>query len=266
MTIKILFIGDIVGKAGRQATAKVLPELKNKCQPDLIIANGENATHGNAIALKGYNELKAAGVDFFTLGDHSFESKENRALLAENKPDLIRPANYPPDLPGSGFQLLELGTKKILLINLIGRVFMKFNYDCPFRKLTEILQSHQAEKLAAIIVDFHGEATSEKNAFARHFDGQLSAIFGTHTHVPTCDQKILPQGTAYVTDVGMVGAVNSVIGVKKEPVIKMFLQQFKNKFEPEDAGTIIFNAVLVEINPKTAKARSIKRLDKEVKI
>jgi metallophosphoesterase (TIGR00282 family) len=266
MSLKILFIGDIVGKIGRKTTAKVLPELKKKYKPDLIIANGENATHGNAITLNAYTELKKMGIDFFTLGDHTFKNKENLELLTKEKTDVIRPANYPPNLPGKGYQLIEVGTKKILIINLLGRVFMKFDYDCPFRTMAEILEQYQDEKLAVIIVDFHAEATSEKNAFALYFDGKISAILGTHTHIPTCDQRILPSGTAYITDVGMVGAKDSVIGAQKESVIKMFLYQYNLPIEPEEDGPAIFNACLIEIDTKTKLAKKIKRVDREIDI
>lgn len=265
MTIKILFSGDIVGKLGRQTVVRLLPELKKKLKPDLIIANVENVTHGTGINLKSYEELKLAGVDFFTSGNHVFERKEGLQLLAE-KTDLIRPANYPPGLPGKGVQLIEVGTKKILIVNLIGRVFMKMNYDCPFRKMEELLQQYQGEKIAAVIVDFHAEATSEKKAFGLYFDGKVSAILGTHTHIPTADCQILPQGTAFVTDVGMVGAADSVIGVRPELIIKIFLQQYPIPFEPVEEGPAVFNAVLLEIDSKTAKAKSIKRVDREVEM
>ncbi len=264
--MKILFIGDIVGKLGRQAVAKAWSEIKKKHDPDLIIANAENATHGNALGINAYHELKKIGINFFTLGDHAFKTKENLELLNQSNPDVIRPANYPPNVPGLGSQIIEVGSKKILIINLIGRVFMKFDYDCPFRALSEILKSHEGEKLAAIIVDFHAEATSEKNALARYFDGSVSAIFGTHTHIPTCDDQILPKGTAFVSDAGMVGAKNSVIGVKIEPIIKMFLHQYKMPFEPAESGPAVFNSVLVEIDPKTRLAKKIIRLDKKVEV
>ena len=264
--MKILFIGDIVGKAGRKAVAENLPKLKKSLKIDLVIANAENATHGTAPSLKSYEELKESGVNFITLGDHSFRSKENRDLLSGKKSDIIRPANLPPQLPGQGCQLIEVGTKKVLIANLLGRVFMKFDYDCPFRAMDKILEKYKNEKISAIIVDIHGEATSEKTAFGLHYDGKISAVLGTHTHVPTCDNKILPEGTAYVTDVGMVGASNSVIGAKKEPIIQMFLEQHKISFEPEEDGPCSFNSVLIEVDPKTKKAKSIKRIDSLIRI
>lgn len=266
MSFKILFIGDVVGKIGRRAFAKIIPEIKKEHSPDLILANAENATHGTGLTEKNYQELKAYGVDLMTLGDHAFDRNETSALLDKEKNSLLRPANYPPGLPGKGYAILEQGSKKILVATVLGRVFMKMDYDCPFRTLDAILQTYKNEKFSAILVDFHAEATSEKKAFGWHFDGRVSAIFGTHTHVPTCDGVILPQGTAYISDAGMVGARDSVIGVNPQAVISTFLTQIKNPREPVEEGVCIFNSVLVHIDPRTGKAKKIERVDKEIMI
>lgn len=266
MPLKILFIGDIVGKIGRRAVAKIIPEIRKEYAPDLIVANAENATHGTGLTEKNYRELKECGIDVMTLGDHAFDRNETSQLLEKEKDFLIRPANYPPGLAGKGYVIVERGTKKILIATLLGRVFMKMDYDCPFRALDAILKEQKNEKFSAIFVDFHAEATSEKRAFGWHFDGRVSAILGTHTHIPTCDGIILPRGTAYISDAGMVGARDSVIGVAPQAVISAFLTQIKSPREPVEEGMCLFNSVLVHIDPRSGKAKHIERIDKEIDI
>lgn len=264
MSLKILFIGDIVGKIARKAVTKALPDIKKEFKPDLIIANGENSSHGFGITRSTYEEIKNAGVDVVTLGDHAFDKKEAFELLDQEKEHLIRPANFAPNLPGAGFTTIEIGSKKILIINLVGRVFMKKDFEDPFKKIDEILAQFENEKLAAIFIDFQAEATSEKIAFGWHVDGRVSALVGTHTHVPTADAKILPQSTAYVSDVGMVGARDSVIGFVKDEIVKSFQNQISGIKEPEENGACQFNSVLIDIDTKTGKATKITRLDKEI--
>jgi hypothetical protein len=263
---KILMFGDVSGKIGRRAITKILPELKKKFDPDLVIANAENIAHGIGITEKTLAELVEAGVDFFTSGDHIFDKKEAVKILEEKDPLLIRPANFPPGVPGIGARLLEIGTKKALVINLIGRVFMKNQYDCPFRKADEIIAEYENEKLSAIIVDFHAEATSEKNGLARYLDGRVSAVLGSHTHVGTDDWQILPGGTAYLTDIGMVGAKDSILGVAKEGIIKTFLTQIPEVHEIPEEGMCGIDAVYLEINPKTARTEKIKKIKEEIEI
>jgi len=258
--------GDVSGKIGRRAVAKILPELKKKFDPDFVLANAENIAHGIGITEKTLAEMTEAGVDFFTSGDHVLDKREAAEILEKKEPILIRPANYPPKVPGSGARLLEIGTKKVLVINLLGRVFMKNQYDCPFRAADEILGEYKNENLSAIIVDFHAEATSEKNGLAQYLDGRASAVLGTHTHVGTDDWQILPGGTAYLTDIGMVGAKDSILGVKKEGIIKTFLTQISETHEIPEEGTCLVNAVYLEINPKTAKAVKIKKIKEEVEV
>lgn len=264
--MKILFIGDIVGKIARHALIKELPGIKKKHKPDFVIANGENATHGDGISHTSFEELRGAGIDFFTLGDHTFRRGATRDLLEQESSLIIRPANYPPDVVGKGYAIRDIGSRKVLIINLLGRVFMRMDYDCPFRKFDEILEKNKKEKFAGIIVDFHAEATSEKNAFGIYADGRASAVFGTHTHVPTSDERIMPQGTAYVSDVGMVGAKNSVIGVEHEPIIKQFLEQTSHAFNPLEEGVCNIGMVMVTIDPRSERATNIKRIDTEVKV
>jgi metallophosphoesterase (TIGR00282 family) len=264
--MKILFFGDIVGKIGRKAINKVLPELKKELRPDLVLANGENLAHGKGVTEKTIKEVVEAGIDFLTSGNHIWAEKKVIPILEEGKLPLIRPANYPPGTPGAGEKIIEVGGMKVLIINLMGRVFIKEDLDCPFRKIDKILEEYKKEKLTAIIVDLHAEATSEKQAFGWHVDGRVSAVVGTHTHIGTSDGQILPQGTAYITDIGMVGAKKSVIGVDKSIIQKIFLTQMPTLHEIPEEGICTFNAVLVEIDPKTKKATKIERIDREVNI
>lgn len=266
MNLKIIFFGDVSGRIGRTAVAKILPSLRKKFDPDLVIANAENIAHGVGVTEKTLRELTDAGVDFFTSGDHIFDKKEAIKILEDKNFPLLRPANYPDGVPGVGAKLFEVGTKKILMINLIGRVFLKNNYDCPFKKADEILDEFKNEKLSAIIVDFHAEATSEKNGLAQYLDGRVSAVLGTHTHVGTDDYQVLPGGTAFVTDVGMVGAKDSILGVDKKGILRTFLTQIPEIHEIPEEGACSIDAIYLEINPQTSKAVKIKKIKEEIKI
>lgn len=260
--MKVIFIGDLVGKIARQALKQILPEWRKKYAPDFVVANGENMAHGIGMTNKTVDEVLAAGVDVITSGDHAFDKAEEENVFAGHT-NVLRPANWPPGVPGQGAFLAVNNKKSLLVVNLIGRVFLRQNFDCPFRKLDEILDEH---KPTAVLIDFHAEATSEKNVLGFYADGRVSAVVGTHTHVGTTDAKILPQGTAFVTDVGMVGAVNSVIGDEKESVLDSILHQTKFKLEPVESGPCQIGAVLIEIDEKTNKAKSIKRIDEELYI
>lgn len=259
--MKIIFFGDIVGQPGRQAIKKILPLWQKKYQPDLVIANGENASHGLGITEKSLKELLESGIDLVTLGDHTWDQKETATFLENQEMPIIRPANFPPGLPGQGYRLVEIRTKKILVINLIGRVFMRKEYDCPFRKADQILED-EAEQADIIIVDWHAEATSEKICLGWYLDGRVSAVLGTHTHIPTADARILPQGTAYISDVGMVGPIDSSLGAVKELAIEDFLKQTGLKYEVA-SGPVGINAVLIETD-QTGKAKKIERLEEIV--
>lgn len=262
--MKILMFGDVVGKPGRKAVAKILPELKKKYDLDLVIANAENLAHGIGITKKTVDFILKAGVDVLTGGNHIFAKKEGIDLLANKEYPILRPANYPPGVVGQGYRLIEIRTKKVLIINLIGRVFFALDYDCPFRLADEILKKY--EEIPIKIVDFHAEATSEKKAFGFYLDGRVSAVLGTHTHIPTQDFKILSKKTAYVTDIGMVGSSNSVIGDKKESVIKRFLSQIPVKLEIKEEGPVEVNAVFIEIDDQTGKAKKIEKIYQDVDI
>ncbi len=264
--MKILFIGDIVGKIGRQAVIRLLPKLKKEYKFDLAIANAENSAHGSGVTEKIIKELLASGIDFMTTGDHAFRMSKQLAVF--DKYPILRPANFPPGLPGHGYAVIPAGKKNIILINLIGRVFMKLDYDCPFRKLDEILANLNLpdKNVSAIIVDIHAETTSEKVCFGYYADGRVSAVLGTHTHVMTADQKILPSGTAYITDVGMTGLANGSLGIDKDAIIQTFLTQIKHPHTIPERGEAILNAVLLNINEKTAKTKTIKPIIKHIKI
>lgn len=261
--MKVLFFGDIVGKIGRKAIKQVLPAWRKKYAPDFIIASGDNLAHGISVTKSTAAEMLEAGVQVMTNGDHAFD-KEEASEVVEQYPNVIRPANFPPGLPGTGDFLAVDSGKSLLVVNLVGRVFLRQNFDCPFRKLDEILKKYSEEKPMAVLVDFHAEATSEKMAMGFYADGRVSAVLGTHTHIGTADAKILPKGTAFISDVGMVGAIDSVIGAEKEAVLEALLNQTKFRYEPVESGVCQINAVLLEIDEKTNKTNSIKRLDEEI--
>jgi metallophosphoesterase (TIGR00282 family) len=255
--MKVLFIGDIVGKPGRKAVKEGLPDLVNKLKIDFVIANAENAAAGFGITKSIGEELFSLGIDVLTSGNHIWDKKEAVSYIPkENR--LLRPANYPADVPGAGSIVMNTSAgEKVAVLNLSGRIFMQ-PLDCPFqtaRKEIPLLK----EQTKVVIVDFHGEATSEKSAIGWFLDGEVSAIVGTHTHVQTADDKILPDGTAFITDAGMTGPVNSVIGVKKEQIINKFLTQIPVRFETAK-GEAILSCVVIDVNPKTGMSTSIQRL------
>ncbi|TSC53819.1 MAG: hypothetical protein LiPW39_62 [Parcubacteria group bacterium LiPW_39] len=269
--VKILFFGDIVGRPGREALKKVLPELKKELEPDLILANAENISHGQGFSEKSVKEALDSGIDFLTGGDHSFILKEGAELLDNKTWPILRPLNWPGGVPGRGFEILPVRARRVLLVNLAGRVFMtKHHFDDPFAKIKELLEDYSlkgkeqgSEAVDAIIVDFHAEATSEKAALAWFLDGRVSALLGTHTHVPTADEKILPQGSAFISDVGMVGPTSSVLGMDKDTVIKRFLTQRLFKMEVAE-GPVEVNGLVLTVNDQTGLAEKIKRMRKIV--
>jgi hypothetical protein len=255
--LTVLFIGDIIGALGRRATRLLLPELKKKYAPDLILANGENSAHGYGITEKIYHELLEMGIEAITMGNHVWDKKELPRDI-DKFPALARPANYPAGTPGKEYLIVEAGGVKVGVLNLVGRTFMQC-LDCPF-KAAERLLPKLKESAQVIIVDMHAEATSEKCAMGYFLDGQVAAVIGTHTHVMTADERILPGGTAYISDAGMVGALNSIIGMDREQILKRFLTQMPEKFEPTDTGPAVFNAVLIKIDLKTGQAKEIKKV------
>ncbi|CEP68698.1 Conserved hypothetical protein CHP00282 [Moorella glycerini] len=255
--MRVLMIGDVVGRPGRKAVRELLPPLLQEHRPDLVVANGENAAGGNGITPDIAGELFAGGIDILTMGNHVWDKREALTLLEEDE-RIVRPANYPPGTPGRGYTLVKVKENlQVGIINLAGRVFLS-PLECPFR-----LGRRLAEEIGAltriILVDFHAEATSEKVALGWYLDGLVSAVIGTHTHIQTADARVLPQGTAYITDVGMTGPRDSVLGVKAELIIKKFLTQLPVRFEVA-GGVIQLEAVLVDIDPGNGRAVAIQRL------
>ena len=257
--MNIIFIGDIVGRPGRRALKEILPTLTDEYQAELVIANAENVAGGNGVTPELAEELLDAGVDVLTSGNHIWDKKEIIPYI-ENQERLLRPANYPPGTPGRGFTVFSVTRNtKVAVLNLSGRVFMG-NLDCPFR-MADILIEHLVQQTPVIIIDFHGEATSEKQAFGWHVNGRVTAVLGTHTHVQTADERILPGGTAYITDVGMTGPRDSVLGIKTDVVIKKFQLQLPARFEVA-SGVVQLNAVAVGVNPADGKAYFIRRIQR----
>ena len=252
----ILAVGDIIGSPGRQVTQALLPGLRQQYELDLIIANGENAAGGIGLTSTTAKEVLDAGVDVLTSGNHIWAHKEIIPYLDGEMP-ILRPLNYPPGVPGRGYII----NSQVMVVNLIGRTFIG-NYDCPFRAMDQLL-AEVRYKPPVIVVDFHAEATSEKVAMGRYLDGRVSAVLGTHTHVGTIDTQILPQGTAYVTDIGMTGPINSVIGDDTEAVLQRFLTIIPHRLSV-GKGKTIFNAVLVSVDENSGKALSIDRISREV--
>ncbi|MFA6588687.1 MAG: TIGR00282 family metallophosphoesterase [Patescibacteria group bacterium] len=260
--MNILFIGDIVGKPGRLAVAKVLPKLKKLKKIDLVIANVENLAHGKGLTKKTWAEMQNAGIDFGTGGNHTFSKTDANALLADENSNLIRPANYEEGLPGVGAKIIVVKKRKVLIINLSGQSFMIQEATSPFTAADLLLTKFKAD---LIIVDMHAEATSEKVALGWHLDGRVVAVIGTHTHVPTADARLLPNGTAYITDVGMTGLRDGIIGVDKAAIMPRFLSGDKKPHEIAEHGPVIFNSILIEISPKN-QVKKISRLDKEFEV
>ena len=254
----ILAVGDIIGKPGRQATKELLPGLRQQYGLDLVIANGENVAGGLGLTSATAKEVLDAGVDVLTSGNHIWAQKEIIPYLDGEMP-ILRPLNYPPGVPGKGYII----NRQAMVVNLIGRTFIG-NFDCPFRAMDQLL-AEVKHKPPVIIVDFHAEATSEKVAMGRYLDGRVSAVLGTHTHVGTIDTQILPQGTAYVTDIGMTGPINSVIGDDTEAVLQRFLTIIPHRLSVGE-GKTIFNAVLVNVDENSGKALSIDRISREVEL
>lgn len=258
----VLFIGDIMGKPGREAIKRLLKPIQSEYQIDVTIANAENAAAGKGLTKEVAEGLFENGVQFLTMGNHVWDQKDIFNFI-DHEPRLIRPANYPVGAPGQGYGFLRIKGIKIGVINLLGRIFLPPLED-PFATAIRCINFIKQET-PVIIVDFHAEATSEKIALGWFLDGLVSAVLGTHTHVQTADARLLNQGTAYMTDVGMTGPRDSVLGVKKEIIIKRFLTQLPAKFEVA-TGVIQFNAVFLDIDEKSGKTRQIQAIQKFTEI
>lgn len=251
---QILFLGDIVGRPGREAVLRELPALRSQAQPRFIVVNGENAAAGVGITPEIADELFDHGVDAITLGNHAFNKREIYPYLDRGRP-IVRPANLPASIPGVGWCAVEREGTRLAVANLCGRVFLD-GYDDPFRAIDDLLPTFETPH---VLVDFHAEATSEKVAFGFHLDGRATAVVGTHTHVTTADDQVLPGGTAYITDVGMCGPHPSVIGVDKEIILRRFRTGLPARFEvAEKPGTVC--GVLIKVEVATGRATAIERV------
>ena len=257
--MNILFIGDIFGSPGRNLMKKYLPELRKEFEIDFCIANGENAAHGKGITEKTANELFTCGVDVFTSGNHIWDRKDSIDYL-KNEQRILVPLNYSEKSVGATKYVATIGNSKLAIINLIGQVYMN-PVDSPFTALEKILPKIKKET-NNIFVDFHAEATAEKRALGFYFDGQISAMVGTHTHIQTADEEILPNKTAYITDVGMTGPHDSCIGIVKEIVLKKMITSMPQRFEIAEGGLQI-NAVVIEIDEDTGNAVNIQRIKRK---
>ena len=261
-TIKILFLGDIVGKPGRRSISLVLPELIKKEKIDFVIANGENLASGKGMTYNKYQEMSDCGINYFTSGNHIWNNDDIVPYLNDRSVHVLRPANYPENIPGRGFAEVEVCGIKVIIANVQGRVFMKDDIEDPFIISKNIADDH---KDAIIIIDVHAEATSEKKALALYLDGRVTAVIGTHTHVQTADEQILPEGTAFISDAGMCGPENSVLGIKKEIIIEKFLTQLPQSHKVA-TGDGILNGVFITVDKKTKKALKIERFLEKVKL
>ena len=249
-------IGDVIGRPGRRAVQALLPGLRDEFAIDVVVANGENAAAGFGLTLDTAHELFDAGVDAITSGNHIWDQREIIPYLDSDMP-VMRPLNYPPTAPGRG----SVEVNGVVVVSLIGRVFVG-NYDCPFRAM-DALMERLGEGRRVVLVDFHAEATSEKAAMGWYLDGRATAVVGTHTHVATADTRLLLNGTAYVSDLGMVGPCDSVIGSKIQDALERFIHQTPHRLTVAD-GAVRFNSVLVDIDEVTGRATSIARMDREV--
>ena len=261
--MKLLFLGDIVGKPGLRAVCASLPRLIDRARLDFVVANCENVTNGSGVDPKSARELLAAGANVLTSGNHVWRRKEIVEFI-ESERRLLRPANFPPMVPGRGWTVAETadGTP-VGVVNLIGRVFMD-SVDCPFRTAESVLREVGA-RARVVIVDMHADATSEKGAMGWFLDGKVAAVLGSHTHVQSADERVLPGGTAYITDAGMCGPVDSVIGVKKELAIERFLTHMPVKFEVA-SGPVVVQGAIVEIDADSGRATSITRVQERCEL
>ena len=253
--MRILLVGDIVGSPGRAVFKEVVARLRGSGAVHAVVANAENAAAGSGITGELADELFTAGADVLTLGDHTWNQKDIEAYMAREK-RLLRPANFAPTCPGRGWTTVQTSQGPLTVINLLGRVFLP-PADCPFRAVDALLAAIPGG--TPVLVDLHAEATSEKIAMGWHLDGRVAAVIGTHTHVQTSDEKLLPKGTAYITDIGMTGPVNSVIGREVEPVLKKFLTGMPSRFDVAK-GPSVLEGVIVEIDRATSRATGITRV------
>jgi 2',3'-cyclic-nucleotide 2'-phosphodiesterase len=255
-SLQFLFIADIVGGPGRKVVKELLPQVKQQYDIDFCIVNGENAAGGFGLTAEIADEFFDMGVDVITSGNHIWDRREIAPYLQNNQ-RLLRPVNYPPENPGRGSGVFQANNgTSVGVINLQGRVFMK-EIDCPFRNINPIIRQLK-EQTGLILIDFHAEATAEKVALGWYLDGQVTAVIGTHTHIQTADERVLPGGTGYITDAGMCGGIDGVIGIKKELAIKRFITQTPNRFQPSDSNLVMMGVVLT-VDTESCRTEKIER-------
>lgn len=254
--MRILFIGDIVGKIGREAISNYLPKLKQTYKPTVTIVNAENAAHGKGLTEKIYKSLLREGVDFMTMGNHTYGQRQIYDFI-ENANRMVRPANFPDEAPGIGMRYIQINEIKLAIINLQGRAFMQ-DIDDPFKKADALITEAKKET-DYIFVDFHAETTSEKNAMGWYLDNRVSAVVGTHTHIQTSDERILPGGTGYITDVGMTGYYDGILGINREEVITRFITSLPQRHVVPDEGRSVLSGVIIDLN-KDGKTKRIERI------
>ena len=255
--MRVMLVGDVIGRPGRRAFRKYVQQLRREKAIDVVIANGENSAAGKGLTRTSLDELYSGGADIVTTGNHVWDKKDVLTFI-DQEPFLIRPANYPDGTPGKGYCLYPFKAKTIGVMNLSGRSFMPA-LDCPFQKVDAILQEIR-KQCDIIFLDFHAETTSEKMAMGWYLDGRVNGVVGTHTHIQTADERILPRGTAYITDLGMVGPWNSVLGVQTDKIIYKFTTGMPVRFEVEAEGPQVFSAVIVEIDDKSNQTLGIERI------
>ena len=256
--LRILAIGDIVARPGREFVYKNLGRIKTEYGVDFCVVNGENACGNNGINRDIAGELINRGADVITMGNHTFANKEAALVLEDNK-RVVRPANYPSETAGTGCVIIDLGHTRVAVINALGRVHMEPVLDCPFRAVDKILDEIKG-KAEIVVIDFHAEATSEKLAFGNYFDGRAQVVFGTHTHVQTADERLLPGGTAYITDIGMTGVTDSVLGVRKDLIVGMYLTRQKPKYDKAE-GIAQLHGAIIDIDRESGRATGIERIE-----
>lgn len=255
--MKILMVGDIFGRAGRRTFSELTPKIKAEKNIDIVVANGENAAHGSGLTVSTFNELLSGGADVITTGNHVWSNKDIFEII-DREPFLLRPANFPEGTPGNGFCIFPYRAKNIGVINVMGRTFMQ-PLDCPFI-CAETICEQIKNQCDIILIDFHAEATSEKISFGYFLDGKVTAIVGTHTHIQTADERILPNGTGYITDLGMTGILDSVIGLDIKSIVEKFITCRQGKFLVPEKGTYIYCGVILEIDDATNKLKNIERV------
>ncbi|CAJ1228755.1 MULTISPECIES: TIGR00282 family metallophosphoesterase [Lactiplantibacillus] len=257
--MRILFVGDVMGQVGQDAIATYLPKLKRRYKPQVTIVNGENATRGRGISQQVYKDFLSAGADVITMGNHTWDNNEIFDFIGDAK-KLVRPLNFPiATTPGKGYTIVNVNTAKLAVINLQGNVFMGQNLADPFTTVQPLVEELR-ETTPNIFVDFHAETTSEKEAMAWYLDGQVSAVIGTHTHVQTSDERVLPEGTAFLSDVGFTGPYNGILGMTRENVIQRFLEQMPTRFNVQEDSPAVLSGCVIDLDEKNGHAKKIQRV------